>query len=54
MNLEEAKILLLAQIRSKDGVQHPTNSIMKAHVQTDCEKGVWERVWGLRRGEEEC
>jgi len=53
VNLKEAEVLLPSQVCSKDGVQHPTNSIMKAQVQTDCGKGVWEGVWGLERGEEE-
>ena len=40
VNLEEANVLLLSQFCSKDGVQHPTNSIMKAQVQTDCERSL--------------
>lgn len=48
------KILLLLQLHNKGGVQHPTNSIKKTEVQTDCEKRVWEGVWGLGNREKEC
>lgn len=47
--LGRGKGFLLAQVCSKDRVQHPTNSKMKVHILTDCEKGVW----GLERREEE-